>query len=129
MILMENTNFVDPSGFDLNNTSTAKDLFYLVRYIFNNRPPILEITKGKKVQSFGEVRFDIEKLWNKNVFINDPTFIGGKTGFLKESGETAIFLFRFNDQRNIAISLLKSKDVEADTQKIYIWLQKNYFKI
>ena len=129
MILMENTNFVDPSGFDLNNVSTAKDLFYLARYIFYNRPPILEITKGKKVESFGEIRFDIEKLWNKNVFINDPTFIGGKTGFLKESGGTAIFLFRFNNQRNIVISLLKSKDVEADTQKIYIWLQKNYFKI
>jgi len=127
-ILMENTNFSDPSGFALNNVSTAKDLFYLARYIFNNRPPIFEIGQGKKVTSFGEVRFDIEKFWNKNVFINDPTFLGGKTGFLKETGQTAIFLFRFNDERNITIVLLKSGDIKTDTQKIYIWLQKNYFK-
>ncbi|KPJ55110.1 hypothetical protein AMJ47_01125 [Parcubacteria bacterium DG_72] len=125
-ILMENTRFVGPSGFDPANISTAKDLFYLARYILNNRYPILEITKGNKVTSFGSVSFDIEKLWNKNIFIYDPTFIGGKTGYTKQSKHTALFLFKF-EQRNVAIILLGSDNLRQDTQKLYIWLQKNYF--
>ena len=125
-ILMEKTNFADPSGFDLKNVSTAQDLFYLGRYILNSRPLLFEIGKGKEVKSFGEIKFDIKNLWNKNVFINDPNFVGGKTGYLKEAGQTAIFIFRFGE-RNILISLLDSENIEIDTQKIYKWLQENYF--
>ena len=125
-ILMGKTNFADPSGFDLKNVSTAQDLFYLGRYILNTRPLFFEIGKGKEVKSFGEIKFDIKKLWNKNVFIDDPNFIGGKTGFLKEAGQTALFIFRFA-KRNILISLLNSENTETDTQKIYHWLGENYF--
>jgi len=131
-ISMKQTEFTDPSGFDPGNVSTARALFYLARYIFNNRPPILEITKGNKVRSFGDISFDIEKFWNKNVFINDPTFVGGKTGFIKESKYTAVFIFRFSDEdgaeRNIAIILLGAQSNKADTQKAYMWLLDNYFK-
>lgn len=130
-ILMQKTNFVEPSGFDPKNVSTAQDLFYLARYIYNNRHPFLEITKGNKVVNFGEVAFDIKNLWNKNIFIYDPTFVGGKTGFTKESKHTALFIFRFEDgggkERNVAIILLGSSNLRQDTQKIYIWLQKNFF--
>ena len=132
-ILMTNTEYTDPSGFDPGNVSTAKDLFYLARYLLNNRSPILDITRKKEVTSFGPINFDIDKLWNKNVFIEDPTFIGGKTGFIKVSKLTAIFLFRFVDknnsniERNIAIILLGSDSNKTDTQKIYKWLQDNYF--
>lgn len=131
-ILMEKTSFVGPSGFDPKNVSTAQDLFYLARYIFYNRPPLFKITKGEMVQNFGEIQFQIKDFWNKNIFIADPSFVGGKTGFIPESKQTALFIFRFTDkkgkERNIVISLLESKNSKADTQKIYIWLQKNYFK-
>lgn len=130
-ILMEKTSFIDPSGFDLENVSTAQDLFYLARYILNNRPPVFEISRGEKVQSFGEIQFEVEELWNKNIFINDPTFFGGKTGFLPEARQTALFIFHFADEngneRNIAIILLGSGNHKTDTQKIYIWLLENYF--
>ena len=132
-ILMENTNFVDPSGFEPENVSTARDLFYLARYVFNVRPLIFEITKGKEVLSFGQVRFDIKELWNKNIFINDQTFLGGKTGYTKAAKQTALFIFRFldkdNTERNIVILLLGSDSIETDAEKIYIWLQNNYFKL
>ena len=131
-ILMSKTKFVDPSGFDPENVATSRDLFYLARYLLNNRPPILKITKGEKVSSFGRVDFKIEDLWNKNVFINDSTFIGGKTGFILTSQYTALFIFRLttedDSERNIVIILLGSENNRTDTQKIYIWLQENYFK-
>lgn len=131
-ILMEETRFVDPSGFEPENIGTAQNLFYLARYILNNRPPILDITKGEKAPSFGKVYFDIKDLQNKNIFISDPTFVGGKTGFIKTSKYTALFIFRLKTraevERNIVIILLGSEDAKTDTQKIYKWLQQNYFK-
>jgi D-alanyl-D-alanine carboxypeptidase len=129
-ILMEKSVFVDPAGFELNNLSTAEDLFQLARYILNVRPPLLEISKGKTVASFGEISFKIEDLYNKNVFSTDLNFVGGKTGFLKQARYTAIFIFKFLTKeekvRNIVIILLGSEDNKADTQKIYKWLEENY---
>jgi D-alanyl-D-alanine carboxypeptidase len=129
-ILMENTEFVDTHGFDLKNISTAQDLFQLARYITEARPLLWEITKGKEVRSFGEVRFDVKELGNKNVFINDPNFIGGKTGYLVQPGYNGLFIFRFltgdEKTRDVVIILLGSEDNKADTQRIYKWLQENY---
>jgi len=129
-ILMANTEFVDPHGFDSKNVSTAQDLFQLAKYITDARPLLWEITKGKQVRSFGEVRFDIKELWNKNVFNNDSNFVGGKTGYTVPAKYTAIFIFKFNTNdektRDIVIILLGSEDNKIDTQKIYKWLQENY---
>ena len=129
-ILMNETEFVDSHGLDSKNISTTQDLFQLARYILIARPPLLEITKGKEVLSFGEIRFDVEELRNKNIFINDLNFVGGKTGFIKASRYTALFIFKFltekEEIRDVAIILLGSEDVKTDTQKIYKWLQENY---
>lgn len=133
-ILMPDTQFTCVSGYDEGNISTAQDLFYLARYVFYNRPPLLEISRGGKAPSFGELSFDIEKLWDKNIFSQDPTFLGGKTGFTESALYTGIFIFRFRDEnnqeRNIVIILLGSEhlfSLKSDTQKIYLWLMRNYF--
>jgi len=132
-ILMDKTEFIDPQGFDVKNVSTAQDLFQLSRYLLNARPPLLEITKGKEVKSFGEVSFDVKEMWNKNIFINDPNFIGGKTGFLSASQGNALFIFKFladeangAKNRNIVIILLSSGNSKNDTQNIYKWLLENH---
>lgn len=133
-ILMASTTFKGPSGYDPGNISTAQDLYYLTRYILNVRPPIFKITRGEEVSNFGSSQLNIDELWNKNVFSEDDTFVGGKTGFIEESRYNGLFVFRFktkdNQERNIAIILLGSqyqKSLKSDTQKIYIWLVKNYF--
>jgi hypothetical protein len=129
-ILMENTSFEDPSGLSSLNVSTARDLFYLTRYILNNRPTLLKITKGEEVRTFGGLSFDIEEMESKNLFLDNPDCIGGKTGFIKASKYTAICVFRFDvggEERNIAVILLKSEEDESDGQKVYDWLKENYF--
>ncbi|MFH1584803.1 MAG: L,D-transpeptidase family protein [Patescibacteria group bacterium] len=133
-LLMGDTQFTDPAGFDDANISTARDLFYLGRYIANNRPPLWEISKGLEVRSFGDVRFDLATLENKNIFVNDPTFIGGKIGYLPASKHTGMFLFELplenGDTRRVAIVLLGAPSLEnlkGDTQRVYIWQLKNYF--
>jgi serine-type D-Ala-D-Ala carboxypeptidase (penicillin-binding protein 5/6) len=131
-LFMKDTSFADPSGFKAENVSTVKDLFYLARYILNNRTPLFDITRNKKVHLFNEINYKISDLWNKNVFCNDPTFLGGKTGFIKESRYTGVFTFRLKTlegiERNIAIIVLRSEDEKRDTQNLYIWLIKNYFQ-
>ena len=133
-IMMPDTKFSDLSGFDPGNISSAQDLFYLARYILNNRPLLWEITRGQLVRSFGEVQFELAKLWNKNIFAGDPTFIGGKTGYIKASGYNSLFIFRLatpqGQQRNVAIIMLGGAGLElskTETQKIYRWLLDNYF--
>lgn len=137
MILMENTSFTDPTGYDPENVSTAKDLFYLARYILNNRPPIFKITKNEKVNSYGPIRF--QNLISKNFFFENQEFVGGKTGYIKTSAHTGLFVFKLampdGAKRDIAIILLGStgevenspKNLERDANDILSWLKKNYF--
>ncbi|MEK7542255.1 MAG: L,D-transpeptidase family protein [Patescibacteria group bacterium] len=129
-ILLANTVFTDPTGFDSGNVSSAQDLFYLARYIVNNRPPLLEITRGREVRSYGPAQFSREELWNKNVFVADSSFVGGKTGYTTASKHTGAFLFRFlakeNEIRTIAFVLLGSQDSKLDTQLLYSWVQRTY---
>ena len=134
-ILMENTAFVDGHGYNANNVSTVKDLYYLARYIKNNRQPIFKITKGESVPTFGTLRFDVKKLKNYNLFSKDADFIGGKTGLIPESKYNGLFVFSFKapdkTERKVAIIILGvdlEKDLEKDVKDIKSWLKENYFK-
>lgn len=133
-LLMTNSQFVCPSGYSPENISTAQDLYYLARYIFYNRPPLLKISRGERVPAFGPLSFNLEEIWNKNIFVHDETFLGGKTGFIEQSGYNGLFLFQFKDEegreRPVVIIVLGSGSLAArksDVQKTYIWLKKNYF--
>ncbi|MDD5221555.1 MAG: L,D-transpeptidase family protein [Candidatus Pacebacteria bacterium] len=130
-ILMNNTLFADVSGYDPLNTSTAQDLFQLTRYVSNVRPLLWDISKQKKVTSFGYNRFLETKFWNKNIFFLDETLVGGKTGFIKTSKSTGIFVFNFKDSQNnlrrLAFIILNTDYLKRDTQRLYSWASKNYF--
>ena len=137
-ILMKNTNFVDFTGLDLENVSTSQDLFYLARYILNNRIPIWQISKGQKVTSFGGMSFEINDLNNKNIFAQNPDFIGGKTGSSADYQHAGLFIFRFplnnESERRVVIILLGSegfedgpKNLKKDVEQVLEWLKENYF--
>ncbi len=130
LILMTNTKFTDPSGIENTNISTTRDLFYLARYIHNNFPLLLSITKGDRVPMIQYLRFDLDEIGNKNIFIYDPTFIGGKTGFTNASKQTGLFVFSLfyeQQKRDIAIIFLRSTNVKRDAQTAYGWLLQNGF--
>ncbi len=129
---MTKTSFNDTSGLSNKNISTANDLFYLGRYLFNNFKPILSITKSELVPQLQHLRFNLSELENRNIFVYDSNFVGGKTGFTNDSKNTALFIFNLKDkekeQRNIIITLLRSEGLKRDTQSIYAWLLENYFE-
>lgn len=134
-ILMTNTKFADVHGLSENNVSTAANLFYLARYVANNKPILFDITKGTDVSS-KELPV-IASSENKNLFINFPDFIGGKTGYILESKYNGVFIFRLpqasGKTRRIAIILLGSPNwmagygnLKGNVLKIRAWLLQNY---
>jgi len=133
-LLMNNTVFSDPSGYDPANISTGQDLFRLARYILNNRPPLLEITKNNPVPAFGEVSFT--DLKNKNLFSQTENFIGGKTGYIVASQYTGLFLFNIpleGGEKRVAFILLGVEfqgswedTLKGEVNKLTDWLKENY---
>ncbi len=126
---MDSANFADPSGVDAKNISTAQGLFYLAEYLLNTRLPLLKITKGEDVETFGEVNF--KNLKNKNIFFDEKNFLGGKSDYVISSKYTAIFLFRVKDdkndiEKNIAVIFLDSESPGKDAGKVLEWLKENY---
>lgn len=123
-IMMEGAEFV---SFDdlTQNKASAKDLFYLARYILFNRPPLFDITKGKLVDFAGQFK-DI-KLKNQNIFSKKEDFIGGKTGFVPGFGKTGLFVFHLkNSQKShrITIIILGADDIKKEVEKILTWLRE-----
>jgi hypothetical protein len=124
-ILMENTSFVSPAGIELENISTAQDLFYLTRHISNNRYLLWQVSKGKRVTSFGEMTIDIKAMENKNVFIDKAGLAGIKT-----SEDSGVYVLNFNakgQERRVALIILKSPNLKSDAENLYDWLNKSYF--
>ena len=136
--LMEGTNFVDPLGLSEENITTSEDLFYLARYLLNSRPTLLKISRGEKIQTFG-YPLSFTNLDNKNIFFDDPNFVGGKTNYMDAPRASGLFVFKLlqkdGTERKVAIILFGSESSEGpqaglkkDTEQVLNWLKENYFK-
>jgi len=129
-LLMEETKFVDPSGFDLQNVSTAYDIFHLIKYITSSVPFIWDVTKGKEISGFESSLFNTNELWDKNLFTPDTSLVGAKSGYLKESKFSGVFLFRFltpeEEHRVVAFIVLGSGNGRSDIERLYGWLTRNF---
>ncbi|MFZ2414487.1 MAG: L,D-transpeptidase family protein [Minisyncoccia bacterium] len=125
---MSNTTVIDSYGGENGNFSTSEDLFYLIRYLFNNRLWMLNISRGQIYKNFGKSKFT--QIENKNLFSEDPNFIGGFTEQNSLGLSTSLFVFKFNlngAERNIGIILIGSTDVLKDVQAARSYLDKIYF--
>lgn len=123
---MTSSSFEDPSGLSKNNISSPRDLFLLLKYIYNNRSFILKLTNGDFEESPYDSQFN--DLRNFNNFEKDG-FIGGKIGETPEAGKTIVAAFDldFNGQkRPIAIILLNSTDLHDDVNIILNYLKTSF---
>lgn len=118
---LTNTNFEDPSGLSPKNYSTSRDLFKLVKYIFEYKSFILDVGRLKEY-SAGQ-----NKWFNNSKFDGDKNYLGGKNGFTDEALQTLITLWKLplsdSDDRHVAIVLLHSNESERDTRKILNYLK------
>lgn len=122
---MRDTKFSDSSGINPENISTAEDLYFLAKYLLNKRSFLLKISKtsSKEIISRGGKTRHIFN--NFNHFSGNKDFLGGKTGYTKDAGETMLSIFNIKIQDKIipvAIIVLGSSDREEDTLKILEWI-------
>lgn len=103
-----NTNFSDPTGLSPNNISTAKDIALISAWIYKNKPEIFEITKEWK-KTIGTATYT-----NKSHFLQDSRFLGGKSGYIPEAGQTSVALFEVKNEAYIIV-ILNSKNKTKDT--------------
>ena len=124
-LLMNSTNYKDPSGLSTDNQSTASDMFKLAGYINKNKPEIFKLTTKRS--------YSIKKhSWsNISQFLGENGYLGGKSGHTTAAKETVISLFNLplgeNGNRPIAITLLQSNDRQKDVKNIIRYLRKNIY--
>mgnify|MGYP006052378831 CR=1 FL=1 len=128
---MYNTNFADASGLSEDSSSTAWDLFYLSRYLFEKKQFLLGISRTEQKTITGENgrRWEME---SNNQFVDDPLFVGGKLGYTEEALQTSMGIFTVpidGTLRTIAVIILGSPDWKRDTIEILEWLPKHVEEI
>jgi D-alanyl-D-alanine endopeptidase (penicillin-binding protein 7) len=90
--------FADPSGLDPHNHASASDMFALAKYLYVYRPDILAVTHIPHESVATTTEHGAHSFDSIHPFVNDPRFIGGKTGRTLEAGETMMTILRINNQ-------------------------------
>ncbi len=124
---LEATSFEDPSGLSPNNISTTTELFKLAKYLKDNRPEVFKITTNKSYKDGSHTWF------SNNQFLKDTGYTGGKSGYTDEALQTVVSTFsvplldqsQVIEPRNIAITLLRSRDRHKDVESILRYLKNN----
>lgn len=124
---LANTAFADPSGLSPRNISTARDLAFLGKYLYETAPFLLDISSEESMTITSENGVSHD-LVNQNKLAEDPHFIGGKLGFTDEAGQTALSLFSLpidGTVRPVVVVILGSTDWKQDTRTLLRWLLEN----
>jgi D-alanyl-D-alanine endopeptidase (penicillin-binding protein 7) len=118
---MRSTTFVEPSGLSPENRASARDLLMLVRHLMGERDDLMDITAtpSRSITSAKGRRFDVP---NFNVFISDPAFLGGKTGYTDDASQTMAAVFE-HGERQYGIIVLGTKDRKKDIEALRHWLE------
>jgi len=120
---MKNTTFDFSAG-----ESTPEDLFYLSKYIYNNRKFIFDISAGRKTNSsYAKSSFaDVE---NENIFAGDPSFVGGKVIKNKDGTESFFGVFEVPAKvqiRPIFIFIGNGTNIKEEVPKILDYIKSSY---
>jgi len=133
---LENTNFVNPTGLDPENSyyhlpnreefnySIAKDLVKLAQYILFNHPLIFEISLERGPYLVRNGLFDLSLPAPHQGLGGGFKLIGGKTGYTDEAG--GCFLIVFQDEKesfffNLILGTKRENRV-GEMQKLIDWL-------
>lgn len=102
---MLQTTYLEPTGLSFINQSTAKDLSILMAYIYSSHPEILEISRQKEIIISELQTGKQKKIANIDKFAGQTDFVGGKTGFIDESGRNLIGVFDISGKTIVTVVL------------------------
>lgn len=119
-----NSKFSDPSGLGVGDTSTAHDVFQIVKWMREYYPGLLAVTNDKTKIIKGHT-------WTNSMrFLNMSSFDSGKNGFTTEAARTATVNFTLKDSkginRHINITVLHSVNRNKDILYLLEYLKQYY---
>jgi len=115
---MSQTSFFEPSGLSYLNQSTASDVYLLLRYLSHIHPSLLDITRMQSV-ILTELESGKKKTFqNIDFFAGQKEFLGGKTGYIEESGGNLVTIFQKGDTMYF-VAVLGSDDRFGDVENLY----------
>ena len=128
---MWDTVFYDPSGMDVHNVSTARDLARLARYAFANQNIRRYTTTGKYTfTSYAPASVAKEVKNTNRLLVVDPDIYitGGKTGYLEESLYNLAVRVRQNGREVIVVTLGADSREKSfnETKSLAHWAFINY---
>ena len=118
---MINTQFVDPTGLGVMNTSTAYDLIKLVKAA-EIYPEIVESSQMSEVRIPHNKKFLVFK--NTNPLVSTKEFIVSKTGYIRAAGGCIVMMVETEVGKRIVI-LLNSKNTHTRIPEAQL-LAKNF---
>lgn len=120
---LENTHFVDPSGYQDENYTTARDLVILASSALENSL-FSQIVGTREKTVFSESKNVHHTLVNLNKLLAEQGVLGVKTGFTYEAGGVLVTSYNFQGKTYV-IAVLKSEDRFSDTKEIMDKVVKN----
>ena len=122
---MRETILHDASGLSDLNVTSAEDMYLLTKYIYEKHPEILNWTRLNNylVQPTNTVEF--RTVVNIHPFIDDKTFLGGKTGTSEAAGQNLVSIFSYKKMR-IAVVILGSPDRVKEVGAFLAWIEQAY---
>ncbi len=113
---MDQTTFYEPSGLSYLNQSTLENVAKLLQYIYHSYPGIFAITRQQKFVATDQTTGKRKTFSNIDFYAGQPIFVGGKTGYIDQSGENLVGIFNYNGGKVIAgvfDSADRFKDMDA----------------
>lgn len=117
---MHDTYYGESTGLSVLNQSTAHDLKILASYIWTNHNEIFSYSTLPEIKILDKSMSSSIIIRNINSFAGRKDFLGGKTGFIAESGENLISIFSRSGSQVITI-ILGAKDRFLETKKLMQW--------
>ncbi len=99
---MDQTTFYEPSGLSYLNQSTLGNIAKLLQYIYHSYPAIFAITRQPKFVAINQTTNKPKTFSNIDFYAGEPVFVGGKTGYIDQSGENLVGIFNYSGGKVIA---------------------------
>lgn len=124
---MTGSQFKNPTGLDdENHFTTARDLFRLVSYIWENHREIWDFSRvsDADIRSLHGLTYHI--VATNELLSEFPALIGGKTGLTDAAKGTLILLYPVKPDRTAVIIILGSDDRFGDGRKLIHWIEEAF---
>lgn len=113
----------------IDGETTAEDLFYLAKYLHNNRDFLLKMSAGSNLGNTAYEESEFRTVQNTNLFSNDTRFRGGK--YVANEDGIGDFMGIFDIQvqgenRPIFLFLGKSYNVNEDVSRSLSYIQNSF---